>query len=201
MPFILLYNKHVYANFLIFGQEYIQDGIDWTKVDFEDNQACLNLFEKVMFASLCSWVWNTKLLQWPVVEDPICHCLIHQLYVFHILLVWWCLIEKTFFFLQKPLGLLSLLDEESTFPNGTDLTFANKLKQHLKSNSCFIGEREKAFTVSHYAGEVMNTYLLLTHNEGQCSRLANDECMLVCCWWWLLKGGAFVNWWIPFIRN
>jgi len=28
-------------------QEYIQDGIDWTKVDFDDNQACLNLFEKV----------------------------------------------------------------------------------------------------------------------------------------------------------
>ena len=56
---------------------------------------------------------------------------------------------------QKPLGLLSLLDEESTFPNGTDLTFANKLKQHLNSNSCFKGERDKAFTVCHYAGEVL----------------------------------------------
>lgn len=57
---------------------------------------------------------------------------------------------------QKPLGLLSLLDEESTFPNGSDLTFANKLKQHLNSNSSFKGERDKAFTVSHYAGEVFN---------------------------------------------
>ncbi|KAL3591692.1 hypothetical protein D5086_010332 [Populus alba] len=57
-------------------------------------------------------------------------------------------------YMQKPLGLLSLLDEESTFPNGTDLTFANKLKQHLNSNSCFRGERGKAFSVSHYAGEV-----------------------------------------------
>lgn len=28
-------------------QEYIQDGIDWAKVEFEDNQDCLNLFEKV----------------------------------------------------------------------------------------------------------------------------------------------------------
>lgn len=28
-------------------QEYIQDGIDWARVDFEDNQDCLNLFEKV----------------------------------------------------------------------------------------------------------------------------------------------------------
>ncbi|XP_038720050.1 myosin-1 isoform X1 [Tripterygium wilfordii] len=91
------FNRHL---FKLEQEEYIQDGIDWTKVDFEDNQDCLNLFEK------------------------------------------------------KPLGLLSLLDEESTFPNGTDLTFANKLKQHLSSNSCFLGERGKAFSVSHYAGEV-----------------------------------------------
>jgi hypothetical protein len=33
-------------------QEYIQDGIDWAKVDFEDNQDCLNLFEKVLNNSL-----------------------------------------------------------------------------------------------------------------------------------------------------
>ncbi|GMP92320.1 hypothetical protein CsSME_00042593 [Camellia sinensis var. sinensis] len=92
------FNRHL---FKLEQEEYIQDGIDWARVDFEDNQDCLNLFEK------------------------------------------------------KPLGLLSLLDEESTFPNGTDLTFANKLKQHLNSNSCFRGERGKAFSVSHYAGEVM----------------------------------------------
>ncbi|KAL9356681.1 hypothetical protein Peur_049934 [Populus x canadensis] len=91
------FNRHL---FKLEQEEYIQDGIDWTKVDFDDNQDCLNLFEK------------------------------------------------------KPLGLLSLLDEESTFPNGTDLTFANKLKQHLNSNSCFRGDRGKAFSVSHYAGEV-----------------------------------------------
>ncbi|PWZ23928.1 hypothetical protein Zm00014a_005788 [Zea mays] len=83
-----------------YEQEYVEDGIDWAKVDFEDNQDCLSLFEK------------------------------------------------------KPLGLLSLLDEESTFPNATDLTFANKLKQHLNSNSCFRGERDKGFAVRHYAGEV-----------------------------------------------
>ncbi|XP_047322809.1 myosin-1-like [Impatiens glandulifera] len=92
------FNRHL---FKLEQEEYIQDGIDWTKVEVEDNKDCLNLFEK------------------------------------------------------KPLGLFSLLDEESTFPNGTDLTFANKLKQHLNSNSCFRGERGKAFTVCHYAGEVM----------------------------------------------
>ncbi|TYH39127.1 hypothetical protein ES332_D12G160200v1 [Gossypium tomentosum] len=58
------FNRHL---FKLEQEEYIQDGIDWAKVDFDDNQDCLNLFEK------------------------------------------------------KPLGLLSLLDEESTFPNGTDI--------------------------------------------------------------------------------
>ncbi|XP_071733155.1 myosin-1-like [Rutidosis leptorrhynchoides] len=91
------FNRHL---FKLEQEEYIQDGIDWARVEFEDNQACLSLFEK------------------------------------------------------KPLGLLTLLDEESTFPNGTDMSFADKLKQHLKSHPCFRGERGKAFTVRHYAGEV-----------------------------------------------
>ncbi|XVE80224.1 hypothetical protein DITRI_Ditri14bG0122500 [Diplodiscus trichospermus] len=82
-------------------EEYELDGIDWTKVDFEDNKECLDLFEK------------------------------------------------------KPKGLLSLLDEESNLPNATDLTLANKLKQHLNANSCFKGDRGRAFGVRHFAGEVL----------------------------------------------
>lgn len=57
-------------------------------------------------------------------------------------------------FLQRPIGLISLLDEESNFPKASDLTFATKLKQHLNASSCFKGERDGAFTVHHYAGEV-----------------------------------------------
>ncbi|KAI4322882.1 hypothetical protein L6164_022533 [Bauhinia variegata] len=90
------FNRHL---FKLEQEEYELDGVDWTKVDFEDNQECLDLFEK------------------------------------------------------KPLGLLSLLDEESNFPKATDLTFANKLKQHLNANPCFKGERG-SFGVRHYAGEV-----------------------------------------------
>ncbi|KAK3040310.1 hypothetical protein RJ639_028225 [Escallonia herrerae] len=82
-------------------KEYELDGIDWTKVEFEDNQECLNLFEK------------------------------------------------------KPIGLISLLDEESNFPKATDMTFASKLRQHLNANPCFKGERGGAFSVCHYAGEVL----------------------------------------------
>eukprot|EP00268_Persea_americana_P033900 TRINITY_DN33547_c0_g1_i3.p1 TRINITY_DN33547_c0_g1~~TRINITY_DN33547_c0_g1_i3.p1 ORF type:complete len:1225 (-),score=304.05 TRINITY_DN33547_c0_g1_i3:415-4089(-) len=92
------FNRHL---FKLEQEEYDHDGIDWTKVDFEDNQECLNLFEK------------------------------------------------------KPLGLFSLLDEESTFPKGTDLTFAHKLNQHLNANPRFKGKRGGAFSVHHYAGEVL----------------------------------------------
>lgn len=37
------------TNLVIFTnvQEYISENIDWTKVDFVDNQDCLNLIEKV----------------------------------------------------------------------------------------------------------------------------------------------------------
>ncbi|KAL4309084.1 hypothetical protein GQ457_01G005030 [Hibiscus cannabinus] len=92
------FNRHL---FKLEQEVYELEGIDWTKVDFEDNQECLDLFEK------------------------------------------------------KPLGILSLLDEESNFPNATDFTFANKLKQHLHSNSYFKGDRGRAFGVRHFAGEVL----------------------------------------------
>ncbi|KAJ8534476.1 hypothetical protein K7X08_016204 [Anisodus acutangulus] len=91
------FNRHL---FKLEQEEYELDGIDWTKVDFQDNQECLDLFEK------------------------------------------------------KPAGLISLLDEESNFHKATDLTFANKLKQHLKANPCYRGYREE-FGIRHYAGEVI----------------------------------------------
>lgn len=59
--------------------------------------------------------------------------------------------------LQKHIGLISLLDEESNSFEATDLTFANKLKQHLKENRCF-KEREGTFSIQHYAGEVSFAY-------------------------------------------
>ncbi|CAI0375856.1 unnamed protein product [Linum tenue] len=92
------FNRHLLK---LEQEEYEEDGIDWTKVDFEDNQECLDLFEK------------------------------------------------------KPLGLLSLLDEESNFPNATDLTLVNKLNKHLNINPFFKGQRGRAFGVRHYAGEVV----------------------------------------------
>ncbi|KAG6397811.1 hypothetical protein SASPL_139259 [Salvia splendens] len=107
--------KDKVAKKLTLQQEYESDGIDWEKVDFVDNQECLNLFEK------------------------------------------------------KPLGLVSLLDEESNFPKATSLTFAAKLKQHLSANYCFKGDGAGAFTVCHYAGEVSSMAILLESSNRNLS--------------------------------
>ncbi|KAK4796631.1 hypothetical protein SAY86_028957 [Trapa natans] len=92
------FNRHL---FKLEQEDYETDGIDWTRIDFEDNEDCVNVIEK------------------------------------------------------KPLGILSLLDEESNFPKATDLTFADKLKHHLSANPCFRGERDGSFSLCHYAGEVL----------------------------------------------
>lgn len=43
----ILYLFCVFFLMWILSQEYNAEGIDWTKVDFEDNQECLDLIEKV----------------------------------------------------------------------------------------------------------------------------------------------------------
>lgn len=54
------------------------------------------------------------------------------------------------------------------FPRATDFTLANKLKDHLKKNSSFKGERDKKFRIFHYAGEVEYfSFLVLDLRSGQ----------------------------------
>ncbi|XP_020570932.1 myosin-2-like isoform X2 [Phalaenopsis equestris] len=103
------FNRHL---FKLEQQEYTQDGIDWSKVDFNDNTECLKLFEK------------------------------------------------------KPLGLFSLLDEESSFAETTDGTLAIKFWKNLSRNPCFKVERDGAFKILHHAGEVLyNTNGFLEKNR------------------------------------
>lgn len=61
----------------------------------------------------------------------------------------------------KPMGLLSLLDEECSLGKATDLTFANKIDQAFgkdrPSENAFFSKhktRPEAFTVHHFAGPV-----------------------------------------------
>ncbi|KAL5005175.1 hypothetical protein ScPMuIL_018631 [Solemya velum] len=57
----------------------------------------------------------------------------------------------------KPLGLLSLLDEETHFPKGTDLSFVEKLNVHLARNPHYektSRSNSVKFVINHYAGKV-----------------------------------------------
>ncbi|KAI3717859.1 hypothetical protein L1987_69746 [Smallanthus sonchifolius] len=80
-------------------QEYELEGIHWKKVEFEDNQECLDIFEK------------------------------------------------------KPMGLISILNEDSNSSKATNETFTENIKRHLSYNICFSCEKG-AFRVRHYAQEV-----------------------------------------------
>ncbi|KAF4793146.1 myosin-IIIb-like isoform X1 [Turdus rufiventris] len=59
--------------------------------------------------------------------------------------------------LAKPLGLLSLLDEQSAFPQATDKTFVDKLNSTFKGSLHFQPARGRVlgFSIMHYAGKVV----------------------------------------------
>ncbi|XP_063965090.1 unconventional myosin-X-like isoform X3 [Lytechinus pictus] len=57
---------------------------------------------------------------------------------------------------EKKLGILSLIDEESRFPKGTDETMLGKLHDTHNKNVFYVKPRvtDKRFGIRHYAGEV-----------------------------------------------
>nr|XP_025850066.1 myosin-IIIb [Vulpes vulpes] len=59
-------------------------------------------------------------------------------------------------FLQKPLGLLALLDEESRFPQATDQTLVDKFEDNLRCKYFWRPKGvELCFGILHYAGKVL----------------------------------------------
>ncbi|KAI5106603.1 myosin-IIIa isoform 2 [Silurus meridionalis] len=70
-------------------------------------------------------------------------------------------------FLQKPMGMLSLLDEESRFPQATDQTLVEKFEDNLKSKNFWRPMRvDLGFGITHYAGKVIyNTSGFLAKNR------------------------------------
>ncbi|XP_077410184.1 myosin-IIIa isoform X3 [Vanacampus margaritifer] len=59
-------------------------------------------------------------------------------------------------FLQKPMGMLSLLDEESRFPQASDQTLVEKFQDNLKTKNFWRPKRmDLGFGIHHYAGKVI----------------------------------------------
>ncbi|EXJ86481.1 hypothetical protein A1O3_03432 [Capronia epimyces CBS 606.96] len=94
------FNQHV---FKLEQEEYMREQIDWTFIDFSDNQPCIDLIEGKM-------------------------------------------------------GVLTLLDEESRLPMGSDDGFVTKLHQHFAAGKQKFYKKPRfgksAFTVCHYALDV-----------------------------------------------
>ncbi|XP_051972809.1 myosin-IIIb [Xyrauchen texanus] len=59
-------------------------------------------------------------------------------------------------FLTKPIGIFSLLDEQSAFPQATDRDFVDKLNSKFKAAPNFevVRNHTPLFTIVHYAGKV-----------------------------------------------
>nr|XP_025037955.1 myosin-IIIb [Pelodiscus sinensis] len=70
-------------------------------------------------------------------------------------------------FLQKPMGVLSLLDEESRFPQATDLTLVDKFEDNLRCKYFWRPKGvELCFGIQHYAGKVLyDAYGFLEKNR------------------------------------
>lgn len=60
--------------------------------------------------------------------------------------------------LQRPYGIVSLMDEQCRFPKATDDTFVDALKQHLGAHDNLminlVGAKKPQFTILHYAAKV-----------------------------------------------
>ncbi|XP_069819475.1 myosin-IIIb-like [Dendropsophus ebraccatus] len=62
-------------------------------------------------------------------------------------------------FLARPWGILSILDEQTSFPQASDSSFVEKLSAGCRGNANYerLRGKEPGFTVHHYAGKVQYT--------------------------------------------
>lgn len=120
------YNQHV---FKLEQEEYISEGIDWTFIEYSDNQPVIDLIE------------------------------------------------------SRPVGILTLLDEECRMPKGSDTSWCAKLYEQLlnqKTEGVFKRPKmnyQSSFSVCHYAEEV--TYDVDTFLEKNRDTICEDQSELL----------------------
>ncbi|KAI5720902.1 hypothetical protein M8J77_013076 [Diaphorina citri] len=151
--------------FVLEQEIYKIEGIEWTFIDFGmDLLACIELIEKYNgFEQLCINFTNEKLQQF----------FNHHMFVLEQEEyaregIEWAFIDfgmdllACIELIEKPMGILSILEEESMFPKATDQTFVDKLMaQHLGKSPPFQkpkppkpGCQAGHFAIAHYAGTV-----------------------------------------------
>merc|ERR1719244_1772393 len=92
-------------------------------------------------------------------------------------------LEATIQCMEKPMGLMAILEEETMFPKATDKSFEDKLKENLLGKTtAFLkkqpGSKDKNahFALAHYAGIVnYNITDWLTKNKDQCNDTVVDQ--------------------------
>ncbi|KAI8436475.1 hypothetical protein MSG28_010041 [Choristoneura fumiferana] len=156
------FNHHM---FVLEQEEYTREGIHWEFIDFGmDLLACIDLIEKYNgFEQLCINFTNEKLQQF----------FNHHMFVleqeeYKKEGINWAFIDfgmdllACIDLIEKPMGILSILEEESMFPKATDLTFVEKLNNnHLGKSPPYLkpkppkpGCQAAHFAIGHYAGNV-----------------------------------------------
>ncbi|CAF4907743.1 unnamed protein product [Pieris macdunnoughi] len=138
------FNHHM---FVLEQEEYQREGIEWTFIDFGmDLQNCIDLIEKTNgFNQLCVNFTNEKLQQF---YNHFMFILEQEEYEREA--IQWSFIDfgmdlqPTIDLIEKPMGILSILEEESMFPKATDQTFVEKLNNNHLAH----------FAIGHYAGNV-----------------------------------------------
>ncbi|KAH6942300.1 hypothetical protein HPB50_003324 [Hyalomma asiaticum] len=156
------FNHHM---FVLEQEEYKREGIEWEFIDFGlDLQACIELIEKYNgFEQICINFTNEKLQQF----------FNHHMFVLEqeeykregidwVFIDFGLDLQACIELIEKPMGVLSILEEESMFPKASDKTFEEKLKtNHLGKSPNFIkpkppkpGQAEAHFAIVHYAGTV-----------------------------------------------
>merc|ERR1711971_591511 len=92
-------------------------------------------------------------------------------------------LEATINCMEKPMGLMAILEEETMFPKATDKSFEDKLKENLLGKTAAFlkkqpGSKDKNahFALAHYAGIVnYNITDWLTKNKDQCNDTVVDQ--------------------------
>ena len=92
-------------------------------------------------------------------------------------------LEATIQCMEKPMGLMAILEEETMFPKATDKSFEDKLKENLLGKTAAFlkkqpGSKDKNahFALAHYAGIVnYNITDWLTKNKDQCNDTVSNH--------------------------